>query len=304
MNYQKAIQILEIDDHKHESVDISTVKKHYRILVLKYHPDKNREESSVDKFREIHSAYLFLKNTFYNGCNNGESEKETDTLFSLLRQFIRNDKENRLHILYSFLQYKNIGGHIESQIIGILEKLDTTLLQNIHDILSVNLTVQQPWVLCKITEIIKKRKKGNQRIILNPGLMDLFDCNLYKLTVKDQTFIVPLWHHEIVYELSESSSGNDELIIECHPNLIEGIRIDENNNVHIKKTVKIDEIWGNSEYEFSIESKKLLIDIRKLKFTGSQIVILYGQGIPRICKHAIYDCDKKSDIVVNLNIVL
>lgn len=306
MNYQRAIEILEMDGRSGgaELADLSTVKKHYRIMVLKYHPDKNREESSVDKFREIHAAYLYLKNTVFD---NDAEYCEPDSLFSLLRQFIQSDKENRLHILYSFLQNQNIGGHIESHIVAILEKLDTGLLRNIRDILSAKPfenTVSP--ILNKITEIIENRNEC-KRVVLNPSLMDVFDCNLYKLTVKDQTFIIPLWHHEIVYDLTggdNRSFERNELVVECRPILVEGIRIDENNVVHIQKTVKMGEIWGLSEYEFSLCGKKFAIDVRKLKFQENQRIVLYGQGIPRICKHAIYDCEKKSDIVVNLNIVL
>ena len=47
--------ILEIDSNS----DIDTIKKAYRNLSLKYHPDKNNNETT-DKFNQITTAYTFL----------------------------------------------------------------------------------------------------------------------------------------------------------------------------------------------------------------------------------------------------
>ena len=36
------------------------VKKAYRVAALKYHPDKNKEEGAVDRFKEVGEAYATL----------------------------------------------------------------------------------------------------------------------------------------------------------------------------------------------------------------------------------------------------
>ncbi|ODV94056.1 hypothetical protein PACTADRAFT_45268, partial [Pachysolen tannophilus NRRL Y-2460] len=38
------------------------IKKSYRKLALKYHPDKNREPGAEDKFKEISKSYDILSN--------------------------------------------------------------------------------------------------------------------------------------------------------------------------------------------------------------------------------------------------
>ena len=56
MNYYK---ILEVP----ENADISEIKKKYRKLAMKYHPDRNAgNEEAAKKFREITEAYEVLGN--------------------------------------------------------------------------------------------------------------------------------------------------------------------------------------------------------------------------------------------------
>ncbi len=46
-----------------ESASTDEIKKAYRKLARKYHPDINKEESAVDKFKEINAAYEVLSDT-------------------------------------------------------------------------------------------------------------------------------------------------------------------------------------------------------------------------------------------------
>ena len=41
--------------------DFAILRKNYRTLALKYHPDRNKEEEATEKFIKINRAYEFLE---------------------------------------------------------------------------------------------------------------------------------------------------------------------------------------------------------------------------------------------------
>lgn len=57
MNRCHALQALEL--HPSTS-DMSVIKKQYKKLAMKYHPDKNEDEASEDRFKQVSEAYTYL----------------------------------------------------------------------------------------------------------------------------------------------------------------------------------------------------------------------------------------------------
>ena len=89
MHYNEAFEILEIDLSfvNYKDISLEYLKKQYRKLILKHHPDKNgNTPESNEKFQQIHEAYNFLKlelnkinpNEFDNG-NECETDNEQDS---------------------------------------------------------------------------------------------------------------------------------------------------------------------------------------------------------------------------------
>lgn len=51
-------ELLEID----RKADKKTIAKAYKLAALKWHPDKNRDQDTTEKFQTIQEAYACLSN--------------------------------------------------------------------------------------------------------------------------------------------------------------------------------------------------------------------------------------------------
>jgi molecular chaperone DnaJ len=79
------------------------IKKAYRELALKYHPDRNKDPSATEKFKEINAAYAVLSDP--------EKKKQYDTYGS--EQFSRRYSEEEIFRNFNFEDvFKNMGFNI------------------------------------------------------------------------------------------------------------------------------------------------------------------------------------------------
>jgi len=295
MNRERAIQILEIP----RSVEITddVLKKHYRMKALQYHPDKNRDPGASDKFLEIKDAYDYL---LRNGSGLGSGLDSTDGSYSTVLQMFLNGlwKGEANSRLFSVI-IENIASCCEGKILDILEKLDNDTLIKIHDVFSKyrNVFHYSEGFLKYVEQVLSNKIKNDNCIILNPFIDDLFDCNLYKITENGYTYIVPLWHHELVYD----NSGCD-LYVRCNPILSEHISIDEENNIHYFAKYSIVDIFDKETIDISIGLRKFSLFVSRLYIKPMQTVVLSGRGIPRICIDDVYDVSRRGDIHIHIEL--
>ena len=308
MNYENACKILGIDN----SIDITieVLKRQYKLRALQYHPDKNSSSDASERFQEINNAYQYLlRHLEFIESDDDESggddtSEDSNGYRSVLYRFLKNifistNVTGENNIFYKIIE--KISTTCEEKALDTLEKIDKAVLIKIHETLtrykdafhfSANF-------FNKVEEIIKGKLEGDECIILHPTLEDLYDNNLYRLKVDNKTYIIPLWHHELVYD----HSGND-LYVKCNPILDEGIRIDEKNNVHIALSYNIKDIWPLEIIDFNIGSRRFSFHKSDLGLLENQILILYNEGISRINTTEIYDVSKKSNIVLHVSLGL
>ena len=308
MKNSDAIKILELNNN--EDYNIEIIKKKYKSLALLYHPDKNLDKGSTEKFQQIKEAYDFLmeKEDFSDDElldyeNNEEDEKIIDKnsyryyLYSFLKSILLKDSNN--YNISTIIQ--NITNKCEDNAIEIIKKLDKQNIIKTYEILKKYAEVLHigNLFLEKIMNIILEKSRDDECIILNPILEDLFENNLYRLKFRDSLYIIPLWHHELIYD----HSGND-ILIKCSPILPENIEIDKDNNIIVYESLKLNEIWNKDILFITIGERAFEIHREQLLLKKKQIVHLNSMGISKINTIDIYDVSNKSDIIIYLEINL
>lgn len=234
-------------------------------------------------------------------------------LFAFLRENLPEgvDVDNLIYVLEIIM--KKVKQICEKNAMVIFEKMNIELLSGIYSVL---LSYREIFYLSdgfidglcevldkkKVKEKEKENENGNEKgenVIVHPTIDDLFDNNLYKIVRGGHTFLVPLWHDELIYDISGS-----DLCVKCIPILPDEIRIDENNHIEIDITWKISEIWEKTNLFIYIGRNTFYILREQLILAEYQTVRLYEVGISKINTRDIYDISKKGNIIIHVHLVI
>lgn len=261
MNKTKALNILGIEEGDEE-----TVKRAYRLLALKYHPDKNPDEDATSKFQEIHEAYVYL-----HGSVQDHSTDYKSLLKSFLRSWLAGEGEN--DVLHEWI--RRITCICEEKAIMLLQNIDKHILKTIYNLISKNsdvLHVSSNFIE-KMHDVLKTKFENDERIILHPFLDDME--NIYKLSVGEKVYLVPLWNHHLVYD----GEHGEEIYVDCYPLLPEYMWIDEYNNINISIEKNLIDIWKENGLTIEIGTRKINIDKSQLNIIENQMITCIGKGI-------------------------
>jgi curved DNA-binding protein CbpA len=310
MNYKNACENLGLLDDR--TWDIDDLKRQYRRKALVYHPDKNRAHDAAEQFRLIQESYDFL--LVETGYKDDDAETPVDLdetpqgyspgyqniLFSFLTPILKSEvfQEIKSRVFYTIVE--KITAKCEPKALDLLEKLDKKMLAKISDVLKQYRDVfhLSDDFLLKVDELFGKKIQNDECIILNPFLEDLFEDNLYRLSEGGKVYLVPLWHNELIYD----KAGGGELFVHCNPMLPDNVEIDDKNNVHVKITATVDELWMKDEIEIYLGNRRFSIQRKQLKMTSSQIIVLANVGISKINTEDVYNVSKRADVYVHLEI--
>jgi len=306
MDYKRAFEIMEINLSVMNSNDISLeyLKKQYRKLILKNHPDKNgNTPESNEKFKNIHEAYHYLKKEInredFVNTEDCDDDREPSLYFDILTNFMKTVFQGEYTDVLSKIvnDIINAGKKISVKLFDDLDK-DTalhiyTFLSNYRSVLHLSQEIMD-----MIRDVVVKKYDNVEVYKLNPSINDLLNNNVYKLYVNDELFLVPLWHNE-----SHFDSSGCEIIVICDPELPKGISIDDDNNIQVETTITINElqekIINNGFINIIIGDQKYNIPLDSLYMKREQYYRIKNAGLSKI-KKDIYDVTEKTDIIVKI----
>jgi hypothetical protein len=288
MNYEKAIQELELTKYTNSSLNFIIIKKQYHKLALKFHPDKNRGYyETTNKFQNIQEAYEYLIPFYYqdkienepNIKKNSETQKQTNIYIDILKNFIILMLDN-INIKYSQEIENIIINNCKNISLHFLDKIDKSTILLLYQFLYTYQCILSldNELLINIFEIIKK-KYETEIYILNPTLNDLLNDNIYKLTIDNIIYYVPLWFNELTFE----KNNNNEINVICIPEIENNISIDEENNLtyYFSYLFNID-IFDKEFLEININDnykKSFKIPTPELYIKKKQKYIFKNEGI-------------------------
>jgi hypothetical protein len=294
MNYDKAVYILKLGN----DVSIENIKKQYRLLALKYHPDKNLDKDTNNLFIEINESYEFLlahNKIHINSTENSYQFIFNDFLKSLFGSNVQAD------LLFSFIHHlttnytEKFMDDISKEIVDKMDKDSVIFLYNLlvkyREILNISDNIVN-----EIKRKIEGKIKEDQIVVLNPSIKDLINDNIYVLKLNNEKFFVPLWHHELNY-ITECNGKPQSLNVFCKPELPREIELNENNDliIYIRRDIK--EILEKKILTYNFGNKVIVINSHELKLVKYQHFVKTGCGISRINTNDFYNNNEKSDII-------
>lgn len=275
---------------------LNQLKKQYRIMALKYHPDKHIPDIDSfyeNKFKDINQSYAFL-NDYLESNNNHEKdkEKETNDYNSLFGDFLssfftqnQNEVEKVIHSIFADCQ--NIS-------IKMFENMDKDKAIQIYEFINTyqHILYINSETVERIRQIINEKVESDNIIIVNPSIDDLINDNIYKLDFEEETYYVPLWHDEVYYK-----HKSHNLVVKCIPELPENISLDDENNVIINLYKNIGDVFANDHIEYQLGKQFISIPANKLFIQKRQTYRVKGCGISTIQPNNIYDNSEKSNVI-------
>ena len=196
---------------------------------------------------------------------------------SLINKKINTEKFKKINMAYNILK------KYELKETSCIEEIENTNI--IESILETGIN---------IIKIIGKNSIINKKIQVN--IDNLIDKDIFIIEYKNEKLYVPMWHHELVFEID-----NKKIIIECERKINKNILIDDDNNILVKVFVKLEELKNKKDINVKISKNlELNIEISKLYIRKNQLVIFKNKGIPIINEKNIYFEETLGDIYVEL----
>ena len=320
MNSQQAYKVLELEP----GAAYETIRRQYKMLALKYHPDKNKADGAADKYREIKEAHDVLCSsearptedptcrgwfTKYGLDKTALGSSTYARAASDFFEMIYNDEQFQRRIFHPLLM--RVVGSCEEKALAMFRKMEKTKARKLYDILilyqdTLHLSAD---TLAKIRQIIEAQTLSEATlseatlsealdvediVVLNPDIDDLLNQSVYKLKRGDiETLFVPLWHRELEY---------DGVFVDCVPTLPDNIWLDELNNIHVKCGFKVGDLWDKDGVDIQVGTRIYNLDVGMMRLVSKQIVEIDGQGIPVPNEADIFNVSRLSSVYAHVEV--
>ena len=300
MDYNKAKNILMLP----KKFDEKLIKKQYRMLALKYHPDKNNNNSDFNtKFSEINDAYEFLIK--YNEDIGSDTFPACNSKYEFLfNNFIKSLFDGNIHSELLTKIVASIVLNYDDFIIGtigkdLLKKVDNETVIYIYDVLckykqALHITDE---ALEVIHNMINERIKEDLIIVLNPSLKDLLEDNIYVLEHDKEKYYIPLWHNELQYDIvNKELDSKSSLIVLCNPELPSYVELNNDGDLVVVIRETVVNIFNKKGIHYTLHDREFFIKCEELTLQKYQHYVFKNCGVAQINNDDVYDNNNRGNI--------
>ena len=268
------------------------IKKAYKKMALKYHPDKNKSKDSVNKFHQIKLAYDTLidksKRKEYDCMTSFQKEQ----ISSMIEEYINNKSpeyscfyNNVINSLYNNKdEFQDDLNNFNFR--GIYQRFRNKINQNYNNWFESN-------------EIEIKRKKV---ININCTLLQKYKDMYKKIKINSKQIVIPLRENQILF---------DKYIININTDKDSEYEIINDNDLIIKKNLSLyDYIYGGRINFIYLDGSEIELDYNS-NISKNPIYKIEKKGLPYtqidttddLCEYKISDSViKRGDLYIHLNV--
>ena len=257
------------------------IKKAYKKLALKYHPDKSKDKNT-DKFQSISMAYEILSDPEQRSRYDKMNPQKKDTIFEMIINISTNLKQNIHKYITNDEEYKNI---IASGNPELIKEFIFTKLNN--------------YIIKTLTDKTKDAPDAKDEDISNIFISDKIDKKSYDIIDKNMS---------IESSIIDNSSNNDNIIelsiitdlVEIYMNKLKEITVQRQRF----KNKQI--IFDNKMFYIPLQDDKIILEKEGDDYIDSNGLLQRGDIIIKIkCKkHKYLQRVNDYDILLVLPITL
>ena len=161
--------------------NINDIKKKYKQLALKWHPDRNKEENAESKFKEISEAYEILgdpeKKQMYDNNINIKNNIHFNNPFDIFNHvFNARPNTNQNNLNTHFINIHNVNRQSNSFSINlggsnVMSSSTSTSCRIVNGELIENITIKQNGIITKIIrkngQVVSKIVTDSNNVLIN-----------------------------------------------------------------------------------------------------------------------------------------